>query len=85
MAVGTRSVCSREPCVRERGRRDCEDRGVDTPVCRFAMSRKVAGRFLERAGWLHRNVLAVRHLVLEFDEGFRSSLHLLNGKEYSNA
>ena len=51
MAVGTRSVCSREPCVRERGRRDGEDRGVDTPVWGFvAMSEDVAGRFLEWAG-----------------------------------
>ena len=45
-----RSVCSREPCVRERGRRDCEDRGVDMPVCVLVIFEDAVGRFLEWAG-----------------------------------
>jgi len=31
-AVGTRNEYSREPCERMRGRRDWEERGVETPV-----------------------------------------------------
>ena len=45
-------MCSREPCVRESGRRDCEDRGVDIPVCGFVpyMFEDAEGKVLERAG-----------------------------------
>jgi len=30
--VGIKKECSSEPWVRTRGRRDAEDRGVETPV-----------------------------------------------------
>jgi hypothetical protein len=30
--VGIKKECSREPCERTRGRREEEDRGVETPV-----------------------------------------------------
>ena len=33
--------------MRERGRRDCEDRGVDMPVCGLAMFEDVEGMLLE--------------------------------------
>jgi len=32
MAVGMRRECSKDPCVRTRGRREEDDRGVETPV-----------------------------------------------------
>ena len=31
--MGIRKECSREPCERTRGRKDEEERGVETPVC----------------------------------------------------
>lgn len=32
MFVGIKNECSNEPCERTSGRRDDEDRGVETPV-----------------------------------------------------